>query len=379
MLARFTSKPIIRLNIRLSLTLIVIVLCLNLAAHYLKEGGSMDQFYLVLGGHIFFQTLSAAVQLNFFDVLEENTEQSLEELAQKLKLEKKPLRILLLGLSSTGLIELHNSKYRNTTVSRTYMCRNSPQCMRDIVLWQHHINYKALYHFYDAILANKNVGLCEFPNGTENTLYERLTHYPELENIFQRAMQQISVQANRLLSECEEFKNINCLLDVGGGNGSNLMAIIEKNPHIKGIVFDSKTVGEQAREHICKQKYADQIRVDNGDCFKDDFPREVDGIIFCHFFTIWSEEKAQLLLRKAYETLPLGGRCMIFNMLQNDDQSGPLTAAMGSPYFLTLATGEGMLYTGAEYEEWFRKAGFSDVQKKPLPFNHGLITGIKKN
>ncbi len=50
---------------------------------------------------------------------------------------------------------------------------------------------------------------------------------------------------------------------------------------------------------------------------------------------------------------------------------------MGSPYFLTLATGEGMLYTWNDYEEWFRKAGFTSIRTQKLPLNHGVITGIK--
>ena len=68
---------------------------------------------------------------------------------------------------------------------------------------------------------------------------------------------------------------------------------------------------------------------------------------------------------------------MIFNMMQNDEGTGPLSAAVGSPYFLTLATGEGMLYSWKEYEGLFREAGFLKVKRIVLPRDHGVITGIK--
>lgn len=68
---------------------------------------------------------------------------------------------------------------------------------------------------------------------------------------------------------------------------------------------------------------------------------------------------------------------MIFNMMQFDSEDGPLTAAMGSPYFLTLATGKGMLYTRNEYMKWFREAGFVDVTIQELPTDHALIYGFK--
>jgi hypothetical protein len=50
---------------------------------------------------------------------------------------------------------------------------------------------------------------------------------------------------------------------------------------------------------------------------------------------------------------------------------------MGSPYFLTLATGEGMLYTWSEYEAWMRAAGFGRVLRRTFVRNHGAIIGIK--
>lgn len=336
----------------------------------------MRDFYLILGGHIFFQTLSAAVQLDLFTLLETKGTLTQAELETALKIQAKPMRILLLGLTSLGLIHKTQDRYSNSEISSKYLSKQSALCMRDIVLWQHFINYKPLFHFHEAMLANTNVGLEEFP-GRGNTLYERLAQYPDLEAIFQRAMEQISIQANQSLVDNVDFSHVKVLVDVGGGNGTNLITLLKKNTHLKGLVFDSATVGEVARENIRRHGMEERIKVVTGDCFADAFPAEADGILFCHFFTIWSEQKGKVLLRKAYQALPPGGRAMIFNMLQHDDGSGPLTAAMGSPYFLTLATGEGMLYSGEEYESWFREAGFSAVQRQSLPMDHAIITGIK--
>ena len=68
---------------------------------------------------------------------------------------------------------------------------------------------------------------------------------------------------------------------------------------------------------------------------------------------------------------------MIFNMMQNNSEDGPLSATMGSPYFLTLATGRGMLYTWNEYIELFKQAGFKKVKTLKLPMSHGTVTGYK--
>ena len=100
--------------------------------------------------------------------------------------------------------------------------------------------------------------------------------------------------------------------------------------------------------------------------------------MFCHFFTIWGEEKDRELLKKCHDSLPSGGKVIIFNMMQHDDETGPLSAAVGSPYFLALATGLGMLYTWGEYESWMRDAGFHTVERHKLLRDHGLIVGTKR-
>jgi hypothetical protein len=50
---------------------------------------------------------------------------------------------------------------------------------------------------------------------------------------------------------------------------------------------------------------------------------------------------------------------------------------MGSPYFLCLATGTGMIYAKREYEDLCRRAGFSSVRRVELPREHTAIIATK--
>jgi cyclopropane fatty-acyl-phospholipid synthase-like methyltransferase len=286
------------------------------------------------------------------------------------------MRSLLLGLVSLGLLKKRGIYYSNSVVASMALTRHSRQNIISIIKWQHFINYRPMYSFYDAIKQNTNVGLKEI-TGTESTLYERLAHTPELETIFQDAMQSISVQANDMLARFVDFSGVRHLVDVGGGNGSNIITLARHNPHLKASVFDSPSVCAIAREHIKKTQLQDRLGAAEGDCFTTPFPKEADCIMFCHFFTIWSEERNRALLKKAFDSLPKGGRVVVFNMMQRNDESGPLSSSMGSPYFLTLATGEGMLYTWKEYETWMREAGFATVKTQILPRDHGVVIGIK--
>jgi hypothetical protein len=341
-------------------------------------GTSLRQAYLVMGGHIYFQTLSAAVQLDLFTLLARKGPLRREEIASILGIDEKPARILLLGCSSLGLVRhVRRGCYGNTRLSSLLLNADHPRNILAIVRWQHFINYRAMYYFGDAIKANRNVGLEVFKGGGE-TLYERLSANPELEQIFQDAMQAISVQANHLLARSVDFSQFKYLLDVGGGNATNIIALARRCSGLRAAVFDWPSVCAIASENIQKEGLAQRLQAVSGNCFSDPFPEGVDCVLFCHFMTIWSEAKNRALLKKAYEALPTGGAAIVFNMMQNDCETGPLSAAMGSPYFLTLATGEGMLYTWSEYESWMKEAGFQKVIVQRLIRDHGIIIGIKQ-
>ena len=335
-----------------------------------------ERLYLVFGGHIFFQTLRTAVQLDLFSLLAKSGPLTRSQIAEKLGIEEQPARIVLLGCTSVGLLRKRGTAYSNTALARRLLVQDSPEKIIAYIELQHHAMYKAMPWMLEAVREYRNVGLKEF-QGDEPTLYQRLVHYPELEQVFQEAMEELSVHANLGLARFVDFSGVRHLVDVGGGNGANIIEISKHWPHLRASVFDSPTVCEIAQKNIEASGLKERLNTVPGECFADPFPEGADCLMFCHFFTIWSKEKNCQLLKKCYDMLPSGGKVLVFNMMQSDDEQGPLTAAIGSPYFLTLATGEGMLYTWKEYENWMREAGFSNVSRQALPRDHGIIIGTK--
>ncbi len=335
-----------------------------------------ERLYLVFGGHIFFQTLRTAVQLDLFTLLASEGPLTRREIAARLQIAEQPARVMILGLTVAGLLRKKGERYANSYLAGLLLDKNSPRKITAYVELQHRAMYKGLWWMLDSVREYRNVGLKEFA-GDEPTLYERLAHDPETEAVFQDAMQELSMQANADMARFVDLKGINHLVDVGGGDGTNIIALARQWPHLRASVFDSPTVCEIARKNIARQGLSARLATVPGECFADEFPADADALMFCHFFTIWGERKDRELLEKCYRALPSGGKVIIFNMMQHDDESGPASAAVGSPYFLALATGTGMLYTWNEYETWMREAGFASVRRHRLLRDHGLIIGAK--
>lgn len=348
---------------------------INIKENFLYAKDQED-FYRIFGGHIFFQVLNTAASLDLFNLLEKNGSLTDREIQTRLNLSAQACRILLLPLVSSKILKKSSNRYRNTRLAKKFLTNSGEWKFLNCLKWQHSINYRAMYHFKDSLLANTNLGLKEF-SGDEPTLYQRLAHQPHLEKIFQEAMQEISAQCNHFLSRYVDFSKTKYLIDVGGGNGTNIISIAKNYPNLKASVFDYPTVCEIAKKNINDHQMSDRLSAITGSIFENPLPTGADCVIFCHFFTIWSLEENLTLLKKAYAALPKGGRAIIFNMMQNDSENGPMTSAVGSPYFLAIATGRGMLYSWQDYHDIFKAAGFSKIEQQRLPRDHGVIIGIK--
>jgi SAM-dependent methyltransferase len=337
---------------------------------------SIKRFYHVAAGHILFQSLAAAVELDLFAVLDRDGALPLSEVARRLGLEDQPCRVLLQGLLAAGVIQKRGDRYANTRMSRIAFVGDGPQTLKATILWQKHIVYRPMAKLLESIKAYTNCGLDEIP-GKGGTLYERISDHPPLEKIFQDSMQEISVQANDMLARYVDFSRARRVVDVGGGNGTNILAIARRYPNVEGFVFDLPSVCVRAREHFQTENMSASLGAIEGNMLEDPFPQGADVFLFCHLLCIWSKEQNVQLLQKAYDQLPAGGRVVVFDIMERDTPEGLLAAAMGSPYFLGLATGTGMIYSEQEYENFCCEAGFSSVRRVRLPRGHTAIIATK--
>lgn len=337
----------------------------------------LDGLLLIAQGHAAFQLLWAGVQLDVFSLLSRQPGLSLEAIAGQLGLQTQPARILLVGLTALGLVRKAGDAYSNSGIAEKMLVSGSPINLGPVLGWQAHIVYPGLRDLLESLQQYRNVGLRHFP-GEGETLYERLVSHPAIERVFQDAMSGLSRQANANLLTAVDLAPYRHLVDMGGGDGTNAIATARRFPHLRVTVFDSPSVCELARANIRQAGLEGRVDTCPGELFRDPFPAGADVFLFSHMFTIWSLEKNRALLQKSHAALPTGGSVLIFNMMGHDDDSGPLGTALGSPYFLAIATGEGMLYSWSDHEAQLRGAGFARIERvQGLPFNHGLLIGTK--
>jgi len=333
----------------------------------------LSKLILIAGGHSAFQLLWAGIELELYTRLSDKPGMNLEQIADHIKLKQYPCRVLLIGLAALGIINKKDEHYFNAELTEKMLVKGKPEYFAPILGWQAHIVYPGMVDFLESLKQGTNVGLRHFP-GDENTLYERLVHEPKLENIFQQSMSVLSKQANHHIVDAYDFGRFTHIVDAGGGDGTNAIALATKYPNLKVTVYDSESVCRIAQANIAKAGLSDRVFTYVGNFMQDPFPESIDAIIFCHIFTIWSMQHNLELLQKCHNSLPQSGAVIIFNMMGDDDDTGPLSTALGSPYFLAIATGEGMLHAWKDYEQACKEAGFNRITRiNDLPLNHGML------
>lgn len=332
----------------------------------------------VLFGFAAFQQLRAASELQLLEYLTLNGPSSSEQVANGLRIPPESARKLLYGTTALGLTDREQDNYLPSEMLRQAIEDGTWPLIRNIVDFQQRLSYPAASQYTEALRTGRNEGLDQLP-GTGNDLYTRLEQAPELENLFFRGMNSWSELSNPVLLHQVDYRDVTTVLDVGGGDAVNAIALAQAHPHLTVTVMDIEGAAEVARDNIRTAGLTDRVQVVVADMFTDAFPSGFDMVLFAHQFVIWSPAQNRALLASAYQALRPGGRVVVFNAFADDDGRGPLYTALDNVYFATLPSENSTIYPWCEHEEWLRESGFVRITRIHNDgwTPHGVLEGQK--
>src|SRR5699024_3590353 len=119
----------------------------------------------------------------------------------------------------------------------------------------------------DGVHHSLRTGEATFPAVTGQDIYDHMVHHPEQGRLFDEAMQELTLVVTPAVLDAYDFSEASRIIDVGGGSGALLNAILHHEPEANGIVFDTPRAADLARERIRQQGLADRCSVMGGDFF----------------------------------------------------------------------------------------------------------------
>jgi hypothetical protein len=112
----------------------------------------------------------------------------------------------------------------------------------------------------------------------------------------------------------------------------------------------------------------------SGNFFRDALPT-ADVLILGRVLHDWSVQQRELLLRKAYASLPLTGALIVYEAFIDDCRRKP--SGLLSSLNMLLQTRDGSEFTTRDCSVWMQEAGFSGTHVIPLTDTHAAVTGTK--
>ena len=296
--------------------------------------------------------LFAATEIGVFDVLARGPA-SLGELATSTGIPSRTLGIVAAAMVSLGLLEQDGSRYRNSETAEAFLADipGRPD-LRPVLRYFDEIVYPRWEKFAEAIRTDQ--GQPQFSKFT--------THQQQM---FSAAVEVFSAPGAVALAGSYDFGRHHRLLDIAGGTGSFLIAVLQHHNALKGTLFELPGACAVARQRLANEPERSRIDVVEGDVFKDPLPGGHDVVLIANVVHVFSAAHNTELMRKIRAHVMPGARLLLVDLWTDPSHSQPSAAALMSGQFL-LTSGEGQVYSEQEADEWLAQTRWKKLERKTL-------------
>jgi SAM-dependent methyltransferase len=147
------------------------------------------------------------------------------------------------------------------------------------------------------------------------------------------------------------WESVRTVVDVGGGTGSLLAAILRARPTVRGTLVDLPSTVARSSETFQAGGVADRV-TGVAQSFFDPLPAGADLYLLKNVLGDWPDLEAQALLKRCAEAARPAGRVILLGGVSPDEGNGP------SPELLMMVLVGGKNRTLAEFRELAGAAGF---------------------
>lgn len=268
-------------------------------------------------GSIFSQALYTVIKLNIIDLLAESSK-SANELAQLTETQGNLLYRLLRFLADFDVfVEDEQHRFSLTSLSNR-LRSDAPASPRDWILFT-----AAPWHgevvqaMTDVVITGKNAYELLYQKDNNYTFFNEK---PELNITFCKAMKSWSSSLFATFLQAYDLSNVRKIVDLGGGLGHLLTAILKMYPTVHGILFDTPCVIQEARKWIENQEIADRCSIIGGN-FLTSVPENADIYIISHVLLDWSDQDCLTILKNCHRAMAQDSKLLIIEIIE-DSPSG---------------------------------------------------------
>ena len=202
--------------------------------------------------------------------------------------------------------------------------------------------------------------------------FENLQKDPAQADVFNLAMAEQSFRIGRAAAAAYDFSGVRRVLDVGGGYGAVLAALLLAHDHLRGASFDLPDVEAGARRYLATHALGERADYVGGSFFEA-VPEGFDCHVLKFIIHDWGDDESRRILTNCARSLPAGGRVLLLEQVVPDVITpDPRTAAVLRGDLIMLNIG-GRERTRARYEALLQESGLALAQVIPTRTTFSVI------
>lgn len=242
-----------------------------------------------------------------------------------------------------------------------------PLSMRALILY----NAGEPYRVWEDLEYSIRTGAPAFDHLYGLPHFAYMAQHPETNELFNHSMSENSRRSNAAVVAAYDFASAASVVDIGGGQGALITAILRANSTLRGVLFDQPHVVEGALPALEAAGVADRCARAGGDFFTSAYPTG-DLYTLRQVIHDWEDERAIAILRGCAQAMPPHGRVLVIEV--------PVEPGSASSYGVMLdlqmlVMNGGRQRTLDEYHQLYTAAGLRLTRVIPTASDFSLIEG----
>ncbi|WP_241266428.1 methyltransferase [Streptomyces scabichelini] len=309
------------------------------------------------------QVSGTVARLGVLDAFD-GTVKSAEDLARSTGTDARALRRLLRAAASLGLFAVRDDgRFELAPLGRAL--GDGEAVRRLTALYGAPSVWRAYGALEDAVRTGKPAFECA--NGVG--LFDALEYDGGLADIMHGAMAPVTAAQVPAIVAAYDFGGLRQLVDVGGGDGALLAAVLAAHPGVRGTLVERSAALRAAPAVLREAGVEDRCTLVEGDFFVS-VPPGGDAYLLKNILHNWDDAACVRLLRRCRDAAEPPGRVLVPTLVlpEEKDFSGlPEAQVMALSDIEMMVLTDGRERTLAEYGRLFADAGLELGRAVPLP------------
>ncbi len=211
-------------------------------------------------------------------------------------------------------------------------------------------------------------------SGTQD--FQHLARDAELAALFNQAMVELTRLVAQDVAQVYPFAGLTRIVDVGGGSGELLAAILQANPAARGVLFDMDHARAAGQRHLAALGLAERCEIITGSFFEA-VPGPAEAVLLKSILHDWGDDQSGAILGNCRRALVAGGKLLIIERLMPERlEPSPAHQALARSDLNMLVGPGGRERTLAEFQALLASAGLSVSQVIPIVSGFAIIEAV---